>query len=271
MTKIDKKIINNHTKKYPVFYVFLCFFVFFYVFFGKNGQFLSPLDEKVKNEAFSPGEELFYKISYGKKNKARGVISAGHAKLSVKTDSVNNYIFEASGQTTKLFSLFMKVQHNYTSLVDPKTMNSIWSKMDITEGEHSNNDSIRFSAETFPELSEINDLLSIAYRLRTADEKTVREADTLFFSYYYNGQVFPSYIIQLGKDIIKTRFGKIHATKWSPRLEKGRIFRDTTGATVWIAPGPMHIPLKIELPILVGSIYATLTSHKGTLSNLSDN
>tara|TARA_B100000945_G_scaffold201260_1_gene161847 strand:- start:1334 stop:2140 length:807 start_codon:yes stop_codon:yes gene_type:complete len=268
LTKIDKKITPNHAKKYPVFYVFLCLFMSFYVFFGKNGRVLS---KNAKSEAFFPGEELFYKISYGKKNKARGVISAGHAKLSVKTDSVNNYIFEASGQTTKLFSLFMKVQHNYTSLVDPKTMNSIWHKMDITEGGYSNYDSIRFSAENFPELSEINDILSIAYRLRTTAEKTVREADTLFFSYYYNGQVFPSYIVQLGKEIIKTRFGKIHATKWSPRLEKGRIFRDTTGATVWITPGPIHIPLKIELPILVGSIYATLTSHKGTLPNLSDN
>ena len=269
--KIDEKITPSHAKKINLFCFFLCFFVLFCVFFGKNGEFLRILSEKVENEAFSPGEELFYKISYGKKNKARGIVSAGHAKLSVKTDSVNNYIFEASGQTTKLFSLFMKVQHSYTSLVDPKTMNSIWSKMDITEGGYSNNDSIRFSAETFPELSEINDILSIAYRLRTTDEKTVREADTLFFSYYYNGQVFPSYIIQLGNDIIKTRFGKIQATKWSPRLEKGRIFRDTTGATVWIAPGPMHIPLKIELPILVGSIYANLTSHKGTLSNLSYN
>ena len=271
MTKIDKNTAPNNAKKYPVFYAFLCFFMLFCVFFGKNADFLSLLGKRAENEAFSPGEELFYKISYGKKNKARGIVSAGYAKLSVKTDSVNNYIFEASGQTTKLFSLFMKVQHDYTSLVDPKTMNSIWSKMDITEGEYSNNDSVRFSAENFPELSEVNDILSIAYRLRTTAEKTVREADTLFFSYYYNGQIFPSYIIQLGKDIIKTRFGKIHTTKWSPRLEKGRIFRDTTGATVWITPGPMHIPLKIELPILVGSIYATLTSHKGTLSNLSDN
>ena len=271
MRKIEKKINPCRIKNLSLFCSFLLFFVFFYTFLGKNDRFFETIVEKNINESFIPGEVLFYKISYGKKNRAKGLISAGHAKLSVKTDSLNNYIFEASGKTTKLFSLFMKVEHKYTSVVDPKTMKSIWSKMSIKEGEYSNSDSIRFSNQLFPETPEINDILSTAYKLRATDRETVLEADTLFFSYYYNGQSFPSYIVKLGREIIKTRFGKIQSAKWSPLLEKGRVFRDTTGAIVWTTSGPMHIPLKIELPILVGSIYVTLASYKGTPCNLSNN
>ena len=78
-----------------------------------------------------------------------------------------------------------------------------------------------------------------------------------------------SYIVKLGEEIIKTEFGKIKTIKWAPLLEKGRMFNDTIGAFIWVTAGPMHIPVKVEFPVLVGSIYVNLISYKGTINNLN--
>jgi len=89
----------------------------------------------------------------------------------------------------------------------------------------------------------------------------------LFFSYHYDDQYYQSYLQVLEEEVIKTKFGKINALKMAPLLEKGRVFKSETGALIWVSADSMHIPLKMELPILVGSIYVNLDSYQNTLFN----
>ena len=70
--------------------------------------------------------------------------------------------------------------------------------------------------------------------------------------------------------MIETKFGTIKTIKCAPLLEKGRMFRDKYGAYVWVTADNMHIPVKLEIPILVGSIYVTLTKHENTLFDLKE-
>jgi hypothetical protein len=258
----NKKLFRLHNNVF--FAVFFCFFLFFSVFLSKSQTFFKFSLENSQNHAFQAGEKLKYKISYGKSNKKRGQILAGYATFTVEENESGDYILKAFGQSTKLFSLFMKVRHTYESIVDRNTINTLRFKMDLQEGKYFDTDSISFQ-KNITNKHNTNDILSVLYRLRSINELIMLENDTLFFSYYYRKSYFESYVINNGTEMINTKFGRIQAIKWSPLLEKGRVFRDTTGAFIWTSANSMRIPLKLEIPILVGSIYVNLVSTKGTV------
>ena len=252
------------------YFVFAVFLLFFCCFFAKTEIFLNFLVKNIENTAFQSGEKLKYKISYGKSNKKKGRLLAGYATLLVQSKDDTSYQIEAFGKTTKFFSLFMKIKHEYESIIDRETLNALTFSMSAQEGKFYTNDSIKFKRDTESPMKNSNDILSTLYRLRAINDVNVKNVDTLFFSYYYNDQIFESYIINLGEEIIRTKFGSTNTIKWSPLLEQGRIFKDTHGAFIWTTANSMHIPIKLEIPILVGSIYVTLISSEGTLYNVNN-
>ncbi len=261
MNKIEH--INNYKRKL----FFLLFFCFLSVFSQKSDFLEEIFAKNGGNQPFTIGEELRYKISYGKKNKKKGILTAGNATFKIEKYNNNNYLLYGFGETTRMFSLFMKVKHEYKSIVDIKTLNALRFEMTIEEGKLFIKDSTNLNSN-INLANSINDILSTFYKLRALPAEEIDKIDTLFFSYYYNGATIPSYIVKLGKEIVQTKFGEIKTTKWSPLLEKGRMFKETTGAFVWVTDNPMHIPIKIEFPILVGSIYVNLNKTKGTMNNL---
>ena len=40
----------------------------------------------------------------------------------------------------------------------------------------------------------------------------------------------------------------------NPILELGRLFKSTTGASIWVSDDKTRVPVKFEIPLLVGSI-----------------
>ena len=48
------------------------------------------------------------------------------------------------------------------------------------------------------------------------------------------------------------------------------MFKEDSQAIVWVTDNDLHIPVKIEIPILVGSIYVNLASYEGTVFNLTE-
>ena len=267
------------TNKHSILIVFiLCAFLvnfgqkidFFKDFYAKNGE----KDSFLTNSAFKSGEKLKYKISYGKKNKKNGAILAAYATLSV-TDSLTSdgtkiYSLIGSGKTTRIFSLFIKVNHVYRSLIEHKTLQTIESSMNILEGKYRDHDHTIIAENHNLQGSESNDILGAFYKLRTISQQEISQTDTLFFNYYYSNNIYNSNIINLGKEVIKTKFGKINTIKFSPLLEKGRMFKEDSQAIVWVTDNDLHIPVKIEIPILVGSIYVNIASFNGTMYNLTE-
>ena len=267
------------TNKYRALIAFiLCTFLvsfgqkidFFKDFYAKNGE----KDRFLTNNAFKTGEKLKYKISYGKKNKKNGAILAAYATLSV-TDSITNdgtkiYSLSGSGKTTRIFSLFIKVNHVYRSLIEQENLQTIESSMNIREGKYHDHDHTIIGKNHPLKGSESNDILGAFYKLRAISQQEISQTDTLFFKYYYSNTTYNSNIINLGREVIKTKFGKISTIKFAPLLEKGRMFKEDSQAIVWVTDNDLHIPVKIEIPILVGSIYVNITSFNGTMYNLTE-
>mgnify|MGYP001501347587 CR=1 FL=1 len=274
-------MIKNDTKyKFNLFvknFAFLAFFFFFLSIFTLKSSKIDNFSKFYKknsfsiieNQSFQCGELLKYKISYGAQNKRGGVLLAAHAYLKAEKFKLNNektvYRLFGSGRTTNLFSLFFKVKHSYTSFINPTNMKTIKCSMKIKEGRYHKEEKTTFSKQ-----ENTNDVLGSFYKLRTISQEKLIKQDTVFFSYYYGGKTYNSYFINHGEEVLEIKFGNIKTIKCEPLLEKGRIFDSQKGAYVWITSDKMHIPIKLEIPILVGSLYVNLVSYENTVFDLNE-
>ena len=79
---------------------------------------------------------------------------------------------------------------------------------------------------------------------------------------FLDNEVYNLYIRYLGKEVVKTRYGKFNAIKFRPLLVKGTIFEGGEKMTVWVSDDRNHIPLRIESPITVGSIKVDMMQYR---------
>ena len=70
------------------------------------------------------------------------------------------------------------------------------------------------------------------------------------------------YIRYVGKETIKTKYGKFNAIKFKPLLIKGTIFEGGEKMTVWVTDDANHIPVRIESPIVVGKVKIDMMSYE---------
>lgn len=279
-TKIDGISVKEYGFCIKKTLVFLSFLLFFGTFSSKNEGFNGILSDFCQKNCYlenglkiNSGEKLKYKISYGEKNRRRGVLFAAYANLSFTELIKNNelvYSISASGKTNRFFSLFMKVSHFYKSILNTESLNTLEYEMKVQEGKFLDEEKVCFKSDTLLKNIEINDILGTAYKLRAINNDSLKINDTIFFSYYYKNNIYDSYIINLGKETIKTKFGPVKTIKFEPKLEKGRRFKKETGAVVWVTDDNMHLPIKIELPVLVGSVYASLVSYENISIDLKN-
>ena len=70
------------------------------------------------------------------------------------------------------------------------------------------------------------------------------------------------YIHYMGKETIKTKYGKFNAIKLKPLLLKESVFDGGEKMTIWITDDANHIPVRIESPITVGNIKIDLMHYE---------
>ncbi|MBC7829258.1 MAG: DUF3108 domain-containing protein, partial [Chitinophagaceae bacterium] len=82
-------------------------------------------------------------------------------------------------------------------------------------------------------------------------------------------EIFNMYIRYVGKETVKTKYGKFRAIKFKPLLVKGTIFEGGEKMTVWVSDDPNHVPVRIESPISVGSVKVDMIGFNGRRHPLS--
>ena len=77
------------------------------------------------------------------------------------------------------------------------------------------------------------------------------------------------YIRYIGKETIKTKYGKFRAIKFKPLLIKGTLFEGGEKMNVWVSDDANHIPVRIESPITVGTVKVDMIGHRNLRHPLS--
>ena len=79
---------------------------------------------------------------------------------------------------------------------------------------------------------------------------------------FLDNEVYDMYIRYVGRETIKTKYGKFKAIKIKPLLIKGTIFEGGEKMTVWVTDDPNHIPVRIESPIVVGKVKVDMMGYE---------
>ena len=86
---------------------------------------------------------------------------------------------------------------------------------------------------------------------------------------FLDNENYEMYIRYLGKENIKTKYGKFRAIKFKPLLIKGTIFEGGEKMTVWVSDDANRLPIRIESPISVGNIKVDMMSYRNLKYPLS--
>ncbi|HEY2725670.1 MAG TPA: DUF3108 domain-containing protein [Parafilimonas sp.] len=225
----------------------------------------------IHNTAFSANETLTYNVFYS----VIGLyVNAGTATFNMHLEKLNNkpvYHVVGTGNSNSSYDWIFKVRDRYESYFDTAHLQPVKFIRNVDEGGYKKIENVTFNQQTntattlkgdFKVPNCVQDVLSSIYYARNIDFNKYKVDDKIPFTMFLDNEVYNLYIRYLGKETIKTRYGKFHAIKFKPLLVKGTIFEGGEKMNVWISDDPNHIPLRIESPIAVGSIKVDMMQYR---------
>jgi hypothetical protein len=220
-------------------------------------------DCTVRNNAFQAGESVTYKVYY----KVAGVyVAGGEAVFSSTLETLNGkgvYHVVGDGKTNSFYDMIFKVRDKYESYIDTGSLKPYKFIRDANEGGHKIYENVTFNKLANTALTNqgvykvpecVQDVISSIYYARNLDFSSLKPGDKIPFSMFLDNKVYDLYIRYLGKEVVKTKYGKFRAIKFKPLLIKGTIFQGGEKMVVWISDDANHIPLRVESPIIVGDV-----------------
>lgn len=229
-----------------------------------------------KKSAFQEGEWFKFKMSYS------GWLKAGNATLEVKSTQLNSkevYHVVGKGWTTGAIKWFFKVKDRYESYFDKTTGLPYKFIRDIDEGGHTKNLEIEFdqparkahvnnkkhkTKATYATEKDVQDMVSAFYYLRNNyDTNNIKDGDEVKLNMFFDEENYEFKLKFLGRETIKTEFGKINTLIFRPYVMAGRVFKEQESLTLWVSADENKIPLRIKADLAVGSLRADLEAYKG--------
>jgi len=236
----------------------------------------------VKNNVFSPGEEITYTVSY---NWGPVWVDAGLVTFAVNKEIYKGkeaWHFRSTGKTFSSYDLFYKVRDYYDSWIDPETFRSIGFKRYIYEGGYtlintldfdhdrgkvyantkSNNNPVR--NDTMKVTPCTFDMLAAVYYTRTLDIAAMKPQEKQMISLVIDDGLYNIWIRAIGKETVENTDGKVYrCNKFAAKMVEGTIFKGEEDVLVWVTDDANKIPIRVEAKIIVGTVKAYLKEVKG--------
>lgn len=238
---------------------------------------------KIENQAFEPGEQISYVISYN-----WGLINAEVAEVLFKVSpetigDKNVYHLDAIGRTWGSWDWFFKVRDRYQSWVDPVTIKPVKFDRHVDEGgwrldrkyifnwnnhtaytvSKQNDNPISYDTIVFPDCT--YDLLSVVYVARCIDYNSYKSEEIIPMTLLLDNKIENLYIRYKGKEILHAgKMGNISTIKFTVMVLEGSVFKEEgENLTVWVTDDANKVPVLIETPIVVGKVRARIRSFSG--------
>lgn len=252
-------LINHKLLKMKKLFILLIAFIFSFSF--ANAQ------------NFKVGEFLKFRIHYTGLN-------AGYATIEVKDakyNGENHYHIVGKGSSSGAVKAFYKVEDLYESYINKSTMKPSKFVRDIYEGGYTRNqiyyfdharkqvkvDNIKHKKVTYETIpSDAQDLLSAFFNLRNVDNSKLKTGDYINENIFMGEETFKFRLKVLGREVKKTKFGKINTIKIRPYVQSGRVFKESESVTMWVTDDDNLVPVHIKASLVVGSLNAELYEYK---------
>lgn len=232
----------------------------------------------IDNKCIQAGEKLNFRVYY---NLSAIWVAAGEANFSTKQENLNGrsvFHITGDGQTYKSYDWIYRVRDRYETFIDTETMLPLKFLRNVDEGGYKFTNDVTFDRakqkaysdkKTFAVPPCVQDVLSAIYYARNIDYNKYNPGTRIPFSMFLDNEVYNLYIRYIGKEQVKTKYGTFRAIKISPLLIKGTIFKGGEKMVVWVSDDENHIPLRVDSPILVGSIKVDMMGYSNLKYPLS--
>lgn len=224
---------------------------------------------------FRAGEWFKFRIHYG-------LVNAGFATLELKEvvkDNKKVYHAVGNGYTSGVTNFFFKVNDDYQSYFDIRNGRPYQFIRKINEGgyekdqegffnytnntvfvkNHKNN-----SDKTISIPVTVQDIVSSFYYLRNQPNiDKLQIGESIVIDMFFDDETIKFKLKYIGKEDIKTKFGKISTLVFKPYVQAGRVFKEKESLTFWISDDKNKLPIRIKASLAVGSLKADLEEYKG--------
>lgn len=226
----------------------------------------------VKNTAFQSGENVTYHIYY---TLAGVYVMGGEASFNVTIEQLGGksvYHVIGQGKTNSFFDGFFKVRDRYESYIDTASLQPLKFIRKIEEGKFKKSETVKFNKDantatsangTYKVSNCVQDVMSTVYYARNINFNKYKVNDKIPFDLFVDDETYHLYIRYLGKEKLRTKFGKFNTIKFKPLLVKGSSFSGGEQMTVWVTDDANHLPIRIESGISVGSIKVDMMNYRG--------
>lgn len=225
----------------------------------------------IRNYSFQAGENVTLVVFYN----ALGLyVNAGTANFNVTQERLNNkpvYHIVGTGVTNDSYDWIYKVRDRYETYIDTGTLKPYKFVRNVNEGGYKKYENVSFNHNANTALTTegmykvpacVQDVISSVYYARNINFDRYKKGDKISFDMFLDNEIYSMYIRYLGKETIKTKYGKFRAIKFKPLLVKGTLFEGGEKMTVYVSDDNNKIPLRIESPLVVGSVKADMMSYR---------
>lgn len=247
--------------------------IFLFSTCGISINAIAPSDDfcGLRNTAFQEGEQTTFTVFYA----VAGIyVNAGTAVFTNTVERFNGrpvYHIVGDGRTNSNYDWIFKVRDRYETYIDTATLQPLKFIRNVQEGTHKQYENITFNRVANTAITTngvykvpacVQDVISSIYYARNINFSKYKTGDRIPFTMFLDNEVYNMYIRYLGKEEIKTKYGRFKAIKFKPLLLKGTIFEGGEKMTVWVSDDANHIPLRVESPITVGSVKVDMMGYK---------
>lgn len=232
----------------------------------------------ITNRTFNGGENITMVVFYN----ALGIyVNAGTANFAVSEEKYLNkpvYHVIGTGTTNSKYDWIFKVRDRYETYIDKETLQPYKFIRNVNEGGYKKYENISFNHQSNTAITTegvykvppcIQDVISSVFYARNIDFNKYTVGDKIPFSMFLDNEVHNMYLRYMGKETIKTRYGKFKTIKFKPLLVKGTLFEGGEKMTVYVSDDDNKIPLRIESALLVGSVKVDMMAYKNLRHPLS--
>jgi hypothetical protein len=234
---------------------------------------------RVVNTSFGPGEHLEYRVHYGFLNAAEAIVDVSPTVYKVNERPC--YRVNVDGRTVGAFDLVTRIRDTWRSYIDTSAILPQKFYSNLQENNYRKEENITFNHEAntvkaeerterdvFKVPDNVHDFISGYYFLRTFDFSRISNGQVIELPAFYDDTVYNMKVRYRGKDVIKTKFGKINVLKLNPVLPQNKLFKDEESIRIFVSDDANKVPVKVEVDLWVGSMVMDLKRNGGLKQQL---
>lgn len=262
-------------------------FVLFVILAGFGDGIRKDVYMPVRNESFSRGEILNYKMTYGIFTVGRGMthIDATPHRINER----DSYKVDVFGKTVGFVSWVKDVDDQWGAYIDTAALVPHKFYRKIREGNYRKHEETWFDHEekkihvsvvdkktgkfkkpkTYDAPAQVRDLIGGFLYLRTMDFSDLHVNDTIAVTGFLEDEFYRLPIVYKGKKTVKTKIGKIRTLVFKPVMPDNKVFDGKNSVTAYFSDDKNRIPVKIDAEMFIGTAGVELTDYSGLRNPLS--